>query len=160
MAENSETKQFDDKPVRQYFKTYLKFINNSIGSNAYRNFYVKTLSKGEFDALDDGDNSCAFFVSAVAVIFKKLGGIHGTVEGVVKDLQNSGWHLVGVPQPGDIIVWEARQFADGTKEHIGFAIGNGKAISTSASHKTPVEHELNFGAEQRKITHIFHTSWQ
>jgi hypothetical protein len=38
----------------------------------FRNFYVRTDSGGEFDALDDGYNSCAFYVSSILAIFNKL----------------------------------------------------------------------------------------
>ncbi len=143
-----------DKPKRLYFKTYIQVIHHSVGSHLFRNFYVKSLEKGEFDALNDGENSCAFFVSSILVIFKKLKGIHGTVESTVKDLIDSGWIEVKNPKVGDVLVWEAEQFDDGLKEHIGFSIGSGIAISTSRKEKSPVEHDEHFGAIHRKITHI------
>ncbi len=143
------------KPVRRYFKTYMQVIHNSIGSNLFRNFYVHTGESGDFDALDDGNNSCAFFVSAILVLFKQLEGIHGTVEGTVNDLLVSGWVEVDKPQEGDVLVWEARQFDDGLKEHIGFSLGSDRAISTSWAKKTPIEHDLNFGESNRKLTRIF-----
>jgi hypothetical protein len=150
----------EDKPKRLYFKTYLKAINNSVGSNLFRNFYVSLTEKGEFDALGDGENSCAFFVSSVLVIFKKLKGIHGTVESTIKDLVESGWIEANQPVGGDILVWEALQYDDGFKKHIGFSIGDGKAISTSREEKTPVEHDQHFEDAKRTITHIYRmTSW-
>lgn len=143
------------KPIRLGFKSYLKIIRNSVGSNLFRNLYVHTDDKGDFDALDDGNNSCAFFVSAILVLFKKVHDIHGTIESTVKDLQESGWVEVKKPQPGDVIVWEKRQFKDGIYEHVGFSIGNGRAISTSLVQKTPVEHDQNFESEKRRIIQIF-----
>jgi hypothetical protein len=140
--------------VRLYFKSYIKAIQNSVGTNLFRNLYVRTDEKGEFDALDDGADSCAFFVSAVLVIFKRITGIHGTVEGTIKDLRESGWIEVTETQAGDIIVWEAQKFENSMQEHIGFSIGNNRAISTSWTKKTPVEHDQTFGST-RKITQIF-----
>ena len=160
MTTNNDTNQTESKPRRLYFKSFLKFISNSVGSQAYRNFYVETPEKGEFDALDDSDNSGAFFVSAVLVIFKKLEGMHGTVKSTIEDLQKSGWQLVDEVQAGDVVVWEARQFADGLKEQIGFSIGNGKAISTSSQQRVVNEHDLYFGDNHRKVIQIFRTSWQ
>lgn len=152
-----------DKPTRLYFKSYIQMIHNAVGSNVFRNFYVETPGRGIFDALDDGYNSCAFFVSAILVIFKKLHGVHGTVARTVQDLEESGWHLVGTPQAGDILVWKAEQFDDGLKEHIGFSIGNGNgnAISTSSTKNVPVVHDQHFGQANREITKIYRmTNWE
>jgi hypothetical protein len=142
----------EEKPKRLYFKSYLRVIRNSVGSNMFRNFYVTTPERGEFDAFDDGENSCAFFVSAILVIFQKLSGFHGIVRSTVQDLKTSGWQEVEKPEPGDVLVWEARQFDDGLKEHIGFYIGEGRAVSTSWTKRTPIEHDLYFGEDNRKIT--------
>jgi len=149
-----------DKPKRLYLKTYIQVLHNSVGSNLFRNFYVKSPEKGEFDALDDGENSCAFFVSSVLVIFKRLKAVHGTVESTIKDLVDSGWVEVGKPKAGDVLVWEAVQFDDGLKEHIGFSVGNDKAISVSWKKKTPIEHDEHFGETNRGISHVYRcTSW-
>ena len=144
-----------DKPKRLYFKTYLQVISNSVGSNLFRNFYVTTAYRGEFDALGDGYNSCAFYVSAILVIFKKLEGVHGTVDSTVKDLRQSGWLEVDKPKAGDVLVWDAIKFNDGLKEHIGFSIGNSKAISSSATKKVPIVHDEHFGNAKRDIVSIF-----
>lgn len=150
----------EDKPRRLYFKTYLQIIRNSVGSNMFRNFYVETAKRGGFDALDDGDNSCAFYVSSILVIFKKISGVHGLVSRVVDDMKVSGWTVVDKPQVGDVLVWEAEEQHDGWHEHIGFYIGKNRAISTSSSAKTPVEHDINFGDANRKTTQIFRLeSW-
>ncbi len=145
----------EEKPERLYFKSYLKVIKNSIGSNMFRNFYVQTQSRGEFDALGDGYDSCAFFVSAVLVIFKKLADFHGIVDSTIEDLKKSGWQEVDEPKPGDVLVWEPKEFPEGPSMHIGFYIGDSKAISSSIKTKTPVEHEMNFGEGKRKIINIF-----
>lgn len=156
MAQNNP----EPKPRRLYFKTYLQLVRNSVGSNMFRNFYVHTKDKGEFDALDDGENSCAFYVSSVLVILKKMSGVHGTVGSTTKDLKKSGWQEAKKPKPGDVLVWEAQKFADGLRQHIGFYIGDDRAISTSLATKTPVEHDKNFGPTNRQITHIFRmASW-
>lgn len=144
-----------NKPKRLYFETYLKVIQNSVGSNMFRNFYIQTEDKGSFDALDDGDNSCAFYVSAILVIFKKLSGVHGTVDSTTRDLRESGWQEVSSQQAGDVLIWEAQQFEDGLKQHIGFCLGDGRAISTSQKQKTPIEHDEYFGNTDRKIVNIF-----
>lgn len=142
------------KPRRSYFKTYIQLVKNSVGSEMFRNFYVSTPERGEFDALDDGENSCAFYVSSVLVLFKKAAGVHGTVRSTVEDITQSGWEKVVDPKEGDIIVWEAQNFDDGLKHHIGFYIGDDRAVSTSRSSKKVAEHHKNFN-DNRKIEQIF-----
>ena len=143
-----------EKPKRLYFKSYLQIIRNSVGSKMFRNFYVETTERGEFDALADGVFSCAFYVSSILVLFNKMGSVHATVQSTVADLQESGWQEVAEPRAGDVLVWEAIEFDDGPNEHIGFCIGNGCAISTSLAKRTPVEHSQDFDG-QRKIEQIY-----
>ncbi len=147
------------KPKRLYFESYIKLIKNSIDSNLFRNFYVETPEQGKFDALDDGYNSCAFYVSAVLVIFKKISGIHGTIDSTIKDLRESGWTEVSEPKEGDVIVWEAQKFDDGLKKHIGFSIGRGKAISMSWTNKNPIEHSDTFDGKRKIVTIFRQTDW-
>lgn len=150
------TSQDPDKPKRQYFKSYLQVIRNSVGANLFRNFYVSTKSRGEFDAMEDGVFSCALFVSSVLVLFSKLSGVHGTVASTIKDIEKSEWKKVEVPKPGDVLVWERQEIDGELIEHIGFYIGEGKAISNSMIKRTPVEHDKNFSdTKPRKIIQIF-----
>ena len=145
--------QPEEKPQRLYFKTYLQVMRNSVGSNIFRNFYVTTSGKGEFDALNDGEDACAFYVSSILVIFQKISAIHGLVERVAEDMRQSGWTTVPEPKIGDVLVWEGRDDTAG-KTHIGFYVGNNKAISNSSKLRTPTEHDINFGEANRKITQI------
>ncbi|MGH7157387.1 MAG: hypothetical protein ACREGG_04745 [Candidatus Saccharimonadales bacterium] len=151
----------EEKPVRLHFKSYLKLIQNAVGSNMFRNFYVQAPDRGEFDAFADGEYSCAFFVSAVLVIFKKMDNIHGTVQNLTEALKKSGWQEVGEAQPGDVVVWEPMMFKEGPVSHAGFAIGNGRAVSTSWKKKQVTEHDLYFGEDHRQIDKIYrYASWE
>ena len=147
--------QSDAHPKRLIFKTFMQLVRGSVGSHMFRHFYMQRPDGSEFDAIGDGDRACAFFVSSVLTIFAKIERIHGTVERTVEDLQKSGWAEVQTPEPGDVLVWEAKTFEGGeTHAHIGFYMGEGKAISTSSSRGAPAEHDMHFGDEQRKITQI------
>jgi hypothetical protein len=151
----------DEKPKRLYFKSYLKMIENSVGSNMFRNFYATTPSRGEFDAFNDGEYSCAFFVTAVLVIFKKISGFHGLVSSAVEDLKKSGWQEVKNIKAGDVLVWEHTAIGGESVPHIGFAIGNGRAVSTSWRQRCVAEHDVNFGEENRKIEKVLRmTDWE
>ena len=127
----------------------------------FKNFYAKTPSRGQFDAFNDGEYSCAFFVSAILLIFKKVEAFHGLVEHTVDDLKKSGWQAVDEPQPGDVIVWEPIDFPEGPVPHIGFAMGHGRAVSTSWAQKCVIEHDINFGEDNRKIEVIYrYSDWE
>jgi uncharacterized protein YfaT (DUF1175 family) len=121
----------EEKPQRLQFKTYIQMIRNSVSSGMFRNWYIKTAELGEFDAMKGGEDSCAFYVSGLLKIFSKINSIHGTVASTAKDLIESGWQEVNEPKPGDVLIWEAQQFGDKSQRHIGFYIGDQKAVSTS-----------------------------
>jgi hypothetical protein len=136
------------------FRSYLQVIKNSVGSHMFRNFYV--LRDGKvFDALQNGGRSCAFFVSSILVIFKKLESFHNTVYSTIRDMEKSGWVEVQDLKPGDVIVWEAQERESGTYSHIGFHIGEGKAISTSDASGTPIVHHENQNQKWTEIARIY-----
>ncbi len=136
------------------FKSYLQMIRNSVGTHMFRNFYV--LRDGKmFDAVQNGGRSCALFVSSILVIFKKIGSFHNTVYSTVKDLRASGWQEVTDLKPGDVIVWEAKEGETGFYAHIGFHIGDGKAISTSDDSGTPIVHHENQSHKWTEIARIY-----
>ncbi len=148
--------QNDSVSKRLVFKTFLQMVRGSVDSNMFRHFYMRRADGSEFDSIGDGDNGCAFFVSSLLTIFAKIERIHGTVIKTVEDLQKSGWQEVQTPELGDVLVWAAKTFESGeTHAHIGFFVGNGKAVSMSSSKGTPAEHEMYFGEEHREITQIF-----
>ena len=122
----------------------------------FRNFYIQTAQGQERDALDDGSNLCAFYVSSVLTLFKKHTGVHGTVQSTVADLRHSGWQQVEetAMQPGDVIVWEVMEINGGKYEHVGFYLGQRRAISTSWTKKKVVEHDVHFDGT-RAIKYVF-----
>ena len=137
------------------FDSYIAAIKNSIGSNLFRNYFMPVNGKEE-DILKDGELSCARFVSSILKIFSLIKETHATVDGTVKDLENSGWVRIEEPRIGSIILWG---FADndgrGPHKHLGFYVGDHTAISNSSKLKTPVEHDWMFGEENRKIEAIY-----
>ncbi|MBI4920090.1 CHAP domain-containing protein [Candidatus Azambacteria bacterium] len=159
------------KVVPVLFDTYIAIIKNSVGSKIFRNSYAKVNGKKE-DILRNGKVSCAFFVSSILALFPLFKLVkyppHGTVSGTIKDLKESGWKSAKggsafggkKPKVGSILVWE--KIDTGDKEfhgHIGFYIGNNKAISMSDGKKTPEIHHWTYGVKKgapaRKIEAIF-----
>jgi len=141
-------------------KSYLSRIHNSIGSKIFRNLYAKLDGK-ERDILDNGSLSCAIFVSIILQSFELIKKPHATVIKLLKDMEASGWKKSRRLKVGDVIVWEPiDQTGDGIKHvHVGFYLGNNKAISNSTEKRTPVKHHFTFGIKsgepKRRIIGIY-----
>ncbi len=133
------------------YDSYLKMIKNSVGTKMFRNLYLETNNK-KFDATQDGNLSCAFFVSNVLLIWGLISKGHANVPSTTKDMLKSGWKkiLKEKVKPGDVIIWEKRE----RHFHNGFYIGNKKAISNSHKKETPVAHEWDY----RKIIAVYRYS--
>jgi hypothetical protein len=145
------------KPLN--FETYITAVKNSVGSKIFKNVFAEVDGEKK-DITENGNLSCAFFVSGILIMFKMIGEIHATVNGTIRDLQNSGWvelPLDSEPKIGSVIVWEASDFGDGKMhKHLGFFVGNGKAISNNYKEGAPAEHNLKFNG--REIEKIFWNS--
>ena len=129
---------------------YLALVRNSIGSNLFRNLYAKVDGQRQ-DITNNGELSCAFFVSSILTILKLIKEIHLTVDSTVSDLQESGWVVVQEPKPGCVLVWEKKKRADGKEHpHIGIYIGNSLAVSNLLKQGCPGKHDWTFGS-QRKV---------
>jgi hypothetical protein len=131
------------KPLKK--KTYLTVIENSIGSNTYRNSYA-LVDGEEKDILKNGRLSCAFYVSSILLMFGLIKEIHSTVSGTQRDLEISGWQKVDSFEQGDVIFWEEVEGEDGRHGHVGFFWDEHSAISNDSNVGSPAEHNLNFGA--------------
>ncbi len=131
-------------------KTLIEAIKNSVGSNQYRNFFIEDNGQ-EKDILENGKNSCAYFVSSLLKEFNLLNEIHTTIDGLVNDL-SSNWEEVSVleAQEGDILIWKK----EGQYGHIGFALSNNQAISNSTEKGVPHQHSQDFDGT-RPISEIF-----
>src|SRR4030043_6705 len=107
------------------YESYLQMIKNSIGTKMFRNLYLEISGK-KIDATENGEMSCAFFVSNVLLIWKLISEGHATIKGILEDMKKNNW--VEIPlkdaKPGDVIVWEEKLSKKGRiRPHIGFYIG-------------------------------------
>lgn len=144
-----------------YFDTFVQMVRDSVGTNMFRHMWVRRKFRQKpIDVLDDGYNSCAYYVSSVLKIFGKIGDFHATVANTVRDLKSSGWVEVEEPEVGDVLVWEAVLADDGWHKHLGFYVDDGLAISNSWDERVPIEHDLHFGKDQRAVELILRLpSW-
>lgn len=129
--------------------SYLKTIENSVGSKLFRNTYLEIDNK-KTDILNNGQLSCAVFVSWLLRIFYLINEGHATVEGTIKDLEKSGWYKIKKPKIGAILAWEEIHLNGTLNKHIGFYISGNKAISNSRTTKTPSKHHWTFGVKNGK----------
>lgn len=125
--------------------TYLAMIQGSVNTNAYRHAYALVDGVRQ-DVANDGEYSCAFFVTSVLLRFQLLKEPHLRVQGTVADLVASGWIDAMEPKIGDILIWEPVTETDGAEHlHIGFYVGSDQAISNRPKQHSPQEHHWTFG---------------
>ncbi len=137
----------ETRPVLALLPSYLAAIRNSVGSNLFRNEYY--LIEGKIiDVLDDGDLSCAVFVTAILYLFDLIGERHTTVKQTLLDLKASGWYEIKEPKAGAIIHWGFKKKDDGTQgkhHHVGFYIDSESAISNDSDTRVVVKHHPTYG---------------
>lgn len=143
-----------------FLGTYLAAIKNSVGSKFFRNMYVWN-DKKRIDVLENGNLSCAYFVSTILKHFDLIKKVHSTVKNTVKDAKKSGWKITAKPKIGNVLVYEEKYFPESGNQHmhIGFYIGNKKAISTSSKFKTPIIHGWQKEPSSGKLRKVIEILW-
>lgn len=140
------------------FETYIALAKNSVGSNTWRNLFVES-SENKKDILENGNLSCAYFVSSVLMISGLLKSIHATVSGLEKALERDGWQKISDSEnlkEGDVLIWERIKNEKGKfHDHVGFYLGGEEAISNDSKKGTPAIHDKNFGESKRKIVGVY-----
>jgi hypothetical protein len=142
--------------------SYLKTIENSLGTHQYRS--LMALVDGEKkDILEDGNLSCALYVSAILHQFGLIDSTiapHARTESLVKNMEASGWVKTDSPTPGAVVVWEEMQQENHTVPHVGFWMSEEEAVSNSWKEKCPVRHHMTFGTSSdgspmRNVTAVY-----
>lgn len=138
------------------YDSYLKMIRNSVGTKMFRNLYLKKGNR-KIDVTENGELSCAFFVSNVLLIWGLISEGHATIKSVIKDMLKSGWIKISLKKikPGDVIVWEEKKFEKGRQHrHIGFYVSNKKAVSHSDGVKSISAHHWTYN-NRRNIAEVY-----
>jgi len=138
------------------YESYLKMLKNSIGTKMFRNLYLEKSGR-RFDATEDGDLSCAFFVSNVLLIWGLISEGHATIKSTIKDMEKNGWERISLEDTkiGDVIVWEEKKSIKGRiRFHIGFYIGDKKTVSHSDGIKAINCHHWTYH-NKRKIIAVY-----
>jgi len=149
-----------DKNIVNIKKTYLKMIENSVGSRMFQHLYIKDKEKNKsINVVQSGQLSCAFFVSYILYFFDLIKSPHATVKSTEKDMRDSGWKEINKPKKGAVIVWEKIKYDSGKKHsHLGFYMGYNQAISNNFKKRVPHKHHFTYGKKSepkyRKIKSI------
>lgn len=134
------------------FDSYIKMIKNSVGTRMFRNAYFVKDNK-KIDVLKNGDLSCAVFVSSILKLFGLISVPHATVKGTIKDLEKNGWKKIKELKIGAVLHWDLNPESK-KHEHLGFYIGNNKAVSNSSQKRMPIVHHCTYN-NRRKIIGIY-----
>jgi len=138
------------------YESYLQMIKNSVGTKMFRNLYLKIDGK-KIDAIENGEMSCAFFVSNVLLIWKLISEGHATIKGTLEDMKKNNWGeiLLKDIKPGDVIVWEEKLSKKGRiRSHIGFYIGNKRTISHRDEKRVVKSHHWTYN-DKRKVIAVY-----
>ena len=140
-------------------KSLLVIVTNSVkgGDNyLFKNIYAKNQQGEEIDILENGENSCAVFVSWILLALEMIKRPHATVGGVEKDLADSGWYEIKDLRQGAVLLWESKpgQYDGLPHRHLGFFMGNNEAISNDTPSGFPRRHHATYN-DSRKIEKIY-----
>jgi len=135
------------------FDTYIFRIKKAVGSKMFQNLFMQTDGK-KADILKNGNLSCAMFASSILYLCKLISGPHAMVPSTLEDMKQNGWFEIKKPKLGAVLIWEPQKSKDGMHTHIGFYIGNNKAISNDFKKKSPQIHHYTMN-NTRKLTGIY-----
>jgi hypothetical protein len=145
------------------FDNYLAVINGAPGSGMFRKFYARVDGRKK-EVSENGNLSCGWFVAFILKYFGLIREPHMTVDGVLRDMESSGWRKIAKPKVGCIIVWapmddkRGAEYASGHR-HIGFLVGKHKAVSNLSSKGIPGRHHWTFGTKIGKPARKIEALW-
>ncbi len=111
------------------------------------------------DVANNGDDSCASFVSYLLVANNLLGRSRSTVQTMVNAMEGYGWRESEQAAIGGIAVWGCRadiELDGSTLGHSGVYVGNDRFVSHSSIVFTPVEHSLQLSDGRLPVAYYTH----
>ena len=140
------------------FDTYLDVIKKSVGSTLFQTIFAEVDGEKK-DILNKGQYSCAAHVSSILLWFGLLAERHAGVAGLLRDMESSGWQKIDKVRPGAVILWEKWDRNGSANDHIGFYVGDEKAVCNDPDESTPIERHYTYGVKDgepvRKIEAIY-----
>ena len=161
MDARSEKPPFaEEEGVFLLHKTLISMIEGSVGSAVFQKMFFEQYGE-EVDVLRNGDLSCAVHVSFILYNLGLIKEPHTFVTHTVRDLEDSGWIQIDEPLPGAVLVWGDKLGDSGEiPPHIGFSLGEERAVSNVDVKQSPQEHHWTFGTNEdgspkREVTAIY-----
>ncbi len=137
----------EPKPELDVYRSYLAMIENSVDAKLFKNLYFR-IGEKSIDVLEDGDLSCAMYVSTMLHTFGLMKELHTTVVKTLEDLKESSWYQISEPRKGAVIHWGFKKKDDGTQgkhHHVGFYINPDTAISNDSDTRVIWKHHPTYG---------------
>lgn len=136
-------------------KNLLHVVNAAVGIELFKHLYVADIKAGkEFDAMQNGNLSCAFFVSTILTMLKLIDRPHATVDTTLKTMEQAGWRKANTPVVGAVVYWPP----SAKNEHIGFYLGDDTCVSNSSAKGVPVKHSLTMADGRTPTAFYVHDS--
>ncbi len=138
------------KPTLDLLRSYTASIKNSVGTDLFRQLYFH-IGDTSIDVLEDGDLSCATYVTGILYLFDLIQERHTTVVSTIEDMKQSGWYEIEQPRTGAVILWDFKKGDDGTQgkhRHVGFYINDKLAVSNDSATRVVAAHHPTFGTDE------------
>jgi hypothetical protein len=146
------------------FENYMGAIKKSVGSEIFQTIWgeVDGERKDLTSPQNKGQVSCAVHVSSILLWFTEfglLGKRHVGMAGLLRDMKESGWYEIDELKVGAVIHWENWTRRGISNDHIGFYIGDEKAVNNDPDKGVPVVRHYTYGEKNgkpvRKIEAIY-----
>lgn len=137
--------------------TLVSMIRGSVGSAQFQKMYFEQ-NGGAVDVLENGNLSCAIYVSFLLYPLGLIKEPHTFVSHTIRDMEHSGWVKIDEPRPGAVLVWGP--WEKSSHHHIGFSLGEDQAVSNVDMTQTPQQHHWTYGEKKdgtpaRRVTAIY-----
>lgn len=138
-------------------------IENSVGTKMFNSLYAEVDGEKK-DILEDGNLSCACFVSSVMYLFEMIDMQRARTESLKKFLDESP-NFVKVDcsdaEPGDIAIYGEVEYPNGRLfPHSGFVKDANTVVSTNYKKKAVDKHALAETPSGQKLEAIYrYSAW-
>lgn len=128
----------------------------AIDSRIFTHLYVRKANTGEeVDVTQDGQLSCAFFVSSMLTMAQLIDRPHAVVANVVKAMEDNEWEKITEPRPGAVITWP--ESVDG-HAHIGIVVTKDSCVSHTFKGRRPQKHGFALYDGREPVAFYWHAN--
>lgn len=145
----------DNNLIKLVRRTLLEALRASVDTAIFQHVYVRRKSDGkEFDTMEGGELSCAFYVSGILAICGLIDRSHSIVTTTLERMKEAGWREISEPKPGCVVYWPEYE----GHEHIGFKLDGDDYISNSLTKRSPQIHKAHLPDGRVPKAYYWHTA--